>query len=142
MKYLIYELFCGVGFCNQLFSLETSIYLANITNRKLFLLLPPDQPQGPRCLTPVEFLRDSPKELPESALLINATSLGLKSEDPAPVELSAFPRSIKVFDMIYNPPETALLAAAARKKPELINVLLSKGDREETPCPHPPPTSL
>ena len=29
MKYLIYELFSGVGFCNQLFSLETSIYLAN-----------------------------------------------------------------------------------------------------------------
>lgn len=39
MKYLIYELFSGVGFCNQLFSLETAIYLANITNRKLILLI-------------------------------------------------------------------------------------------------------
>ena len=39
MKYLIYELFSGVGFCNQLFSLETSIYLANISNRKLILLI-------------------------------------------------------------------------------------------------------
>ena len=39
MKYLIYELFSGVGFCNQLFSLETAIYLANITNRKLILLV-------------------------------------------------------------------------------------------------------
>jgi hypothetical protein len=28
MKYLIYDLFSGVGFCNQLFSLETAIYLA------------------------------------------------------------------------------------------------------------------
>ena len=35
MKYLIYELFSGVGLCNQLFSLETGIYLANILNRKL-----------------------------------------------------------------------------------------------------------
>lgn len=39
MKYLIYELFSGVGFCNQLFSLETAIYLANIANRKLILLI-------------------------------------------------------------------------------------------------------
>tara|TARA_Y100000389_G_scaffold165984_1_gene170388 strand:+ start:416 stop:2896 length:2481 start_codon:yes stop_codon:yes gene_type:complete len=39
MKSLIYELFSGVGFCNQLFSLETAIYLANITDRKLILLI-------------------------------------------------------------------------------------------------------
>ena len=37
--YLIYELFSGVGFCNQLFSLETAIYLSNITNRKLILIV-------------------------------------------------------------------------------------------------------
>ena len=39
MKYLIYELFSGVGFCNQLFSLETAIYLSNILDRKLILLV-------------------------------------------------------------------------------------------------------
>lgn len=39
MNYLIYELFSGVGFCNQLFSLETAIYLANISNRKLVLFI-------------------------------------------------------------------------------------------------------
>jgi hypothetical protein len=39
MKYLIYELFSGVGLCNQLFSLETGIYLANILNRKLILII-------------------------------------------------------------------------------------------------------
>lgn len=39
MKYLVYELFSGVGFCNQLFSLETAIYLANISKRKLILLI-------------------------------------------------------------------------------------------------------
>lgn len=38
-KYLIFELFSGVGFCNQLFSLETAIYLANISKRKLILLI-------------------------------------------------------------------------------------------------------
>lgn len=39
VKILIYELFSGVGFCNQLFSLETAIYLANISNRKLILII-------------------------------------------------------------------------------------------------------
>ena len=39
MKYLIYELFSGVGLCNQLFSLETGIYLANIFNRKLIIII-------------------------------------------------------------------------------------------------------
>ena len=39
MKTLIYELFSGVGFCNQLFSLETGIYLANISKRKLILII-------------------------------------------------------------------------------------------------------
>lgn len=39
MKYLIYNLFSGVGLCNQLFSFETAIYLSNITNRKLILLI-------------------------------------------------------------------------------------------------------
>lgn len=39
MKYLIYELFSGVGLCNQLFSLETGFYLANILNRKLILII-------------------------------------------------------------------------------------------------------
>ena len=40
MKYLVYKLFSGVGFCNQLFSLETAIYMANISKRKLILLIP------------------------------------------------------------------------------------------------------
>lgn len=38
-NYLIYDLFSGVGFCNQLFSLETGIYLSNILKRKLILLV-------------------------------------------------------------------------------------------------------
>ena len=40
MKYLVVKLFSGVGLCNQLFSLETAIYMANIMNRKLILLIP------------------------------------------------------------------------------------------------------
>jgi len=39
MKKLYFNLFTGVGFCNQLFSLETAIYMANIMNRKLILIV-------------------------------------------------------------------------------------------------------
>ena len=39
MKTLIFELFSGVGLCNQIFSLETAIYLAHISQRKLILLI-------------------------------------------------------------------------------------------------------
>ena len=37
MKYLIFELFSGVGLCNQLFSLEAGIYLSYILDRKLII---------------------------------------------------------------------------------------------------------
>ena len=36
-KILLFDLFSGVGFCNQLFSLETAVYLANISHRHLVL---------------------------------------------------------------------------------------------------------
>ncbi|HTJ78370.1 MAG TPA: shikimate dehydrogenase [Rariglobus sp.] len=53
-----------------------------------------------------------PADLPAGALVINATSAGMKSDDPSPVDLAALPRPAGVYDMIYNPPETPLLAQA------------------------------
>jgi shikimate dehydrogenase len=48
----------------------------------------------------------------ESLVIINATSLGLNTEDLSPIILEDFPRSTKVYDMIYNPAETPLLKQA------------------------------
>lgn len=45
-------------------------------------------------------------------VVINATSLGLRLEDPSPLDLSALPMGVKVYDMVYNPAETALLRQA------------------------------
>ena len=45
-------------------------------------------------------------------LLVNATSLGLAASDPLPCPRSVLRPDLAVYDMIYNPPETALLAAA------------------------------
>lgn len=54
-----------------------------------------------------------PTTLPSRAVVINATSLGLKADDDAPLDLAKIPTPAKVFDMIYRPPQTALLRQAA-----------------------------
>ena len=43
----------------------------------------------------------------ECGVLINCTPLGLKSEDPLPIEPDGFPRAEAAFDMVYAPGETA-----------------------------------
>jgi len=54
-----------------------------------------------------------PRDLPAGAVVINATSAGLRPDDAPPIDLATLPRPAAVFDMIYNPPLTALLGAAA-----------------------------
>ena len=53
-----------------------------------------------------------PPDLPSKAIVINATSAGLREKDSCPLDLAAVPRPACVYDMIYNPPQTALLRAA------------------------------
>jgi len=59
--------------------------------------------------------RNPPGDLPKDALVINATSAGLKPADPEPIDLDRLPGRPSVFDMIYNPPATALLQSARKK---------------------------
>ena len=49
---------------------------------------------------------------PAGAIVINATSAGLRADDPPPADLGGFPGVGAVYDMIYNPPRTRLLAQA------------------------------
>ena len=53
-----------------------------------------------------------PDAPPAGALVVNATSSGLRPDEPAPLNLAAIPRPAAVFDMIYNPPRTPLLIQA------------------------------
>jgi shikimate dehydrogenase len=53
-------------------------------------------------------------EIPAGTIVINATSAGLNPKDPAPIDLERIPRPAGVYDMIYNPAVTPLLAQANR----------------------------
>lgn len=55
-----------------------------------------------------------PTSLPAHSVVINATSLGLKADDDSPLDLTKIPTPAKVFDMIYRPPQTALLRQATQ----------------------------
>jgi shikimate dehydrogenase len=50
--------------------------------------------------------------LGDAALLVNATSLGMKGQPPLEIGLEALPRAAVVTDIVYVPLETPLLAAA------------------------------
>ncbi|MDI1318693.1 MAG: shikimate dehydrogenase [bacterium] len=58
-------------------------------------------------------LAKPPAALPTSAVVLNATSLGLNPDDAAPLDLKKIPKPASVYDMIYRPPQTALLRQAA-----------------------------
>jgi shikimate dehydrogenase len=67
-------------------------------------------------------------------LVINATSLGLKAEDPLPIsaEWLRSRRPAFVYDMIYRPRETSLLRAAREAGCQTANgagMLLYQGAR-------------
>jgi shikimate dehydrogenase len=67
-------------------------------------------------------------------LVLNSTSLGLKLDDPRPWDENQFKlsRAAAVYDMIYRPAETPLLAAGRRAGCRIANgagMLLSQGTR-------------
>jgi len=89
-----------------------SLWIANRTPETLAALLKALRPVAGKI--PVQGFTPGqpPPGLPKGAIVINATSLGLKPGDPAPIDLTTIPRPRAVFDMVYNPPETALLKQA------------------------------
>ena len=67
-------------------------------------------------------------------LIINATSLGLKSTDGLPLDAKNYPlgKAARVYDMIYRPSETKLLSLARREGCQTANglgMLLYQGAR-------------
>jgi Shikimate 5-dehydrogenase len=90
----------------------TSLWIANRTRINLDALLLDLAPHAGQVLLQGFDPQQPPANLPAGALVINATSAGLRESDPLPVDLRALPKPAGVYDMIYNPPETRLLAQA------------------------------
>jgi shikimate dehydrogenase len=60
----------------------------------------------------VDRWNDRAQALDGASLLVNATSLGMKGEPPLDLDLAHLPPAAAVFDIVYTPLETNLLAAA------------------------------
>jgi shikimate dehydrogenase len=90
-----------------------SLWIANRTAARLDAMIAALRPLAGR--TPMfGFAPDTPPAaLPPGALVVNATSAGLKPGDPTPIDLRRLPRPSNVYDMIYNPACTPLLTQAA-----------------------------
>jgi len=56
-----------------------------------------------------------PKLLAQADLLVNCTSLGMQGNDPLRIDLSPLKKSAVVYDIVYVPLETALLAQAKKR---------------------------
>ncbi len=63
-----------------------------------------------------------PDDLPPAGIVVNATSLGLKPDDAAPIDVRQLPSGWKVYDMIYYPEATSLL-----KEAEACGLLMANG---------------
>ncbi len=96
-----------------------SLWIANRTRANLDTLLAALRPLADAI--PVHGF--NPSEIPaslvseisgkEKAVVINATSAGLRPGEPAPMDLHRLAPGVRVYDMVYNPPQTALLRDAA-----------------------------
>lgn len=61
--------------------------------------------------------------LPDAALLVNASPLGMKGQEPLEIDLSPLPEHALVYDLVYAPIETALLKAARARELETVDGL-------------------
>ena len=67
-----------------------------------------------RFPTVAEAIEDRAGVLDSATLIVNATPLGLRDDDPFPVEIGALPRGAAVLDLVYRPGETGWVRAARR----------------------------
>lgn len=61
--------------------------------------------------------------LPAAALIVNASALGMAGQPPLDLDLSGQPEDCVVYDLVYSPRETGLLAAARARELETVDGL-------------------
>jgi shikimate dehydrogenase len=109
-----------------------SLWIGNRTADTLAALVQQLRPLAGKTVLRGFDLANPPADVPAEAIVINATSLGLKATDPAPADLAKFPRPRGVYDMIYRPAQTALLKQAAHlglRHANGLSMLIHQGAR-------------
>ena len=100
-----------------------NLYLSNRTVTKLEKMVS----ELPSTQTIVHLLGNGDAELEAIAgkvqIIINATSIGMKPEDGLPFPIHCLTARHKVYDAIYNPPLTSLLASARDRGAVVANGL-------------------
>ena len=96
----------------------TRIFLANRTRGRAEALA---QAFGP-AVEAIDW-EDRNRALSGCGLLVNATSLGMTGKDPLDIDLAALPKNAVVADIVYNPLETPLLAAARARGNRVVDGL-------------------
>lgn len=61
--------------------------------------------------------------LPDSALLVNASPLGMKGQELLEIDLTPLPEHAVVYDLVYAPIETTLLKQARARELEVVDGL-------------------
>lgn len=61
--------------------------------------------------------------LPEAALVVNASPLGMTGQPPLDIDLSPLPEHALVYDLVYAPIETGLLKSARARELETVDGL-------------------
>jgi shikimate dehydrogenase len=91
----------------------TSLWIGNRTQPTVHELVENLLPLAAESTVHAFDLANPPATLPAGTIVINATSVGLKPEDPSPLNVEKIPRPRAAYDMIYRPAQTALLKQAA-----------------------------
>lgn len=110
-----------------------SVIIANRNADRADLLVQRVRPHYPGTIfssVPVDAL-SNPHTLGPIDLLVNTTSVGMKGTSFAGLDLSGWGNSLCIYDMVYAPAETALLAQAAGlglKRANGIGMLVAQGE--------------
>jgi len=80
--------------------------------------------------TDASTLKEMPDFVKDCQLLVNCTPLGMKREDPLPIDVKILHKGLKVYDIIYTPLKTELIRAAKKRSIKAtggIGMLLYQG---------------
>ncbi|MCK5706992.1 MAG: shikimate dehydrogenase [Candidatus Aureabacteria bacterium] len=100
-----------------------NIVIVNRTLKKAVLLASSFKGTGDKIFTAKKDSRKASDYINGSQIIINATSLGLKKKDPMPLKKKDLTKKQYIFDMIYNPADTKLIASAKEKGCKAANGL-------------------